>query len=331
MYNRRLLCNSLYFYAICRSFSPPKLICGFFSQNLSLSVFYRDLWLFLTLSSWPNALPIQQLILSFIGWGRVPGLRNHVKSEKCQISLLRWRSKQQARPQLAESLHGKCVKSSAQIHKDFLDTHLKVLIVLFLFFNGEFWQTLFCCRHLLELNLRWSKFMQTGTLVIKLSPSSSSSLSWSSSSSPSLSSSPWKIAEFSRRPNDQITIDHTCRGLSEHCLSSKEKIAYRWERNYPKRNINLVWCLGGRGANIMAMTSVTLSSQLKSNFKDPLGRRPGLLTNVFLTHFIFFEDFIPSRVGNLFTLQEDLNSWKSCNLIAVDWKMSRLQQNILVI
>ena len=64
----------------------------------------------------------------FIGWGRVPGLRNHVKSEKCQISLLRWRSKQQARPQLAESLHGKCVKSSAQIHKDFLDTHLMVLI-----------------------------------------------------------------------------------------------------------------------------------------------------------------------------------------------------------
>ena len=99
----------------------------------------------------------------------------------------------------------------------------------FLFFNGELWQTLFCCRHLLELNLRWSKFMQTGTLVIKLSPSSSSSLSWSSSSSPSLSSSPWKIAEFSRRPNDQITIDHTCRGLSEHCLSSKEKIAYRYE------------------------------------------------------------------------------------------------------
>ena len=169
------------------------------------------------------------------------------------------------------------------------------------FFNGEFWQTLFCCRHLLELNLRWSKFMQTGTLVIKLSPSSSSSLSWSSSSSPSLSSSPWKIAEFSRRPNDQITIDHTCRGLSEHCLSSKEKIAYRWERNYPKRNINLVRCLGGRGANIMAMTSVTLSSQLKSNFKDPPGRRPGLLTNVFLTHFIFFKDFIPRRGLGIFS------------------------------
>ena len=158
------------------------------------------------------------------------------------------------------------------------------------------------------------------------------SLSWSASSSPSLSSSPWKIAEFSRRPNDQITIDHTCRGLSEHCLSSKEKIAYRWERNYPKRNINLVRCLGGRGANIMAMTSVTLSSQLKSNFKDPLGRRPGLLTNVFLTRFIFFEDFIPRHgLGIFFTLQEDLNSWKSCNLIAVDWKCSRLQQNILVI
>ena len=48
------------------------------------------------------------------------------------------RSKQQARPQLAESLHGKCVKSSAQIHKDFLDTHLRVFFVLFLFFNGEF-------------------------------------------------------------------------------------------------------------------------------------------------------------------------------------------------
>ena len=175
---------------------------------------------------------------------------------------------------------------------------LKVLVVLFLFFDGEFWQTLFCFRHLLELNLRWSKFMQTGTLVIKLSPSSSSSLSWSSSPSPSLSSLPWKIAEFSRRPNDQITIDHTCRGLSEHCLSSKEKIAYRWERNYPKRNINLV---RGSGANIMAMTSVTLSSQLKSNFKDPLGRRPGLLTNVFSTHFIFFKDFIPRHELGIFS------------------------------
>ena len=52
---------------------------------------------------------------------------------------------------------------------------------------------------------------------------------------------------------------------------------------------------------MMAMTSVTLSSQLKSNFKDPLGRRPGLLTNVFLTHFILFEDFIPRHGLGIFS------------------------------